>query len=189
VASTLRGKCGFMSSQLMGRLMRCGEFPLTQRQYWDASSSMSPRLKCALHFLRVCATRVTGRTVQFSDTPRQPLLVYTDAMYEDGKPRRMGIIVFLPNRQTIAITCFMPELPLAQLTPKATHVGQAAILAAMLLPLYCADDIRVQAVMHFVDNQSAIAGLVKCYSTKRICLCSLRPRRGNDDSSPSLFMD
>lgn len=78
----------------------------------------------------------------------------------------MGIIVFLHHRRPVAITCVMPETLLAQLTPKATHIGQAEILAAMMLPLYCPDEIRDQAIIHFVDNQSAIAGLVKCYSTK-----------------------
>jgi hypothetical protein len=165
-ASSLRGKSGFMASQITGRLLRVCEQPLISRQYWETTSCLSPNLRSALLFMKAVLNHVPDRTIDFSRAVGCPILVYSDAMFEPDKPVRVGLIKFERDTQPIALTAVIPPTLVAQFEAKSTHIGQAEIFAALLLPWFLQEHVAKKPVLHFIDNQSALAGLIKSTSSK-----------------------
>jgi hypothetical protein len=132
-ASTLRGKLGYLSLQLTGHMARGCELPLIKRQYHDKTSVIAPSLRQALIFMQHIVRVVPDRMMNFALPKEPPVLLYTDAMFQDGKPCRMGFILHTHRSSvTIAGTHDVPPTLLAQFVEKKTHKGQAEILAVLL---------------------------------------------------------
>jgi hypothetical protein len=156
-----------LSNQFTGNIMRVVDVPLLRRQYQDTSNALNPRLKRALTFLRHCVQHVPRRTVCVQQAKEAPTLIWSDAMFEPGKPCRLGVIISFPRcKAPVAFTCILPEAILAQFVAKKTHIGQAEIYAALLGYASAPSLYNQASIIHFVDNISALAGLISFTSPK-----------------------
>ncbi|CAE8621187.1 unnamed protein product, partial [Polarella glacialis] len=165
-ASTLRGKCGFLDSQIHGKVLKQCERPLIARQYHDTVRSLGPVLDSALQFLECVLAKVKARQVQFG--PQEAFtIVYTDAMWEPGQPCGLGLVIHSPRRsKPLGLAAIVPDAVVRMLVPKDTQIGQAEVLAALLGPHNLPELYRNADILHFVDNQSALSGLIKGVSPK-----------------------
>ena len=134
----------------------------------------------ALRFLRAVLPYLPPRSISLISiaraATRPPVVVWSDAMWDrDRRQGGLGWVVWLPpghpdSRGTEGHFLFgtrcrvgLEELPF--LVPKDSLIGQLELLAAAspyisLPPSTFAD----QDVLHFVDNTSALYGMVKGYS-------------------------
>jgi hypothetical protein len=106
------------------------------------------------------------------DPPTGPAIrIYTDALYEAGKPSGIGIVVLVPaesgrDEYILHASCELPASYLDRFFEPGKHqyIGQLELLAAMAAYSTFPDVLRGRQVIHFVDNTSSVASLVKGYS-------------------------
>ena len=163
-ASSLRGKLYFATTQCFGRVGRAALQPLVSRQY-SPYFHMTDAIKDSLHFFLILIQRNPPRSHRLYKRNRSHLIIWTDASWEDGAGI-IGILVYDPETNTFYYSALhVPAWMLDRWVAKAQQIGQAEILAAILpytsLPLHM---IANRNVLHFIDNTSAISGMLKGYS-------------------------
>ena len=195
-AARLRGKLYFLTTTSYGRVGRAPLQALVKRQYFDKGAKAvevgSPLHKC-LQFFLALLDFIRPRVVSADPDGRDALLVWTDAMFEaardgadyvetwvdpedGGEPQCfylgkacVAYVVFDPvSREWIhgsedvgldIIRKFVPG--------KKTYIGQLESLAAAAVYFSIPREWLIgREVIHWVDNQSAMAGFVKGYSGK-----------------------
>lgn len=173
-AGSLRGALQFLIAWSFGRVGMAALQPLSARQYYDGSDlSLTESLVAALAFF--LALLRTRRTVvhHLARPARRIIFVWTDAMWEASSDRPAGIgwVVYIPAVAGCSgptgwfySEYSAPADVIAAFVAKASYIGQLELLAAIApyfsMPAAFADEF----VIHFIDNTSAIAGLVKGYA-------------------------
>ena len=164
VASTLHGKLYFATTQCFGRVGRAALQPIIKAQYSHAPS-WSPDIAASIEFFQALLLHNPKRTLQLYPDLRRHLIIWSDASWENDAGM-LGVVVYdpIPNRffyTSMAVPAWMR----ARWVPKAQKIGQAEILA-MILPYLSlpASVIKNRNVIHFADNTSAIAAMIKGYS-------------------------
>ena len=82
---------------------------------------------------------------------------------------RLGVVVWCPRRRrvlycSLQVPAWMQRLFARLDRRKATYIGQMELLAVLAAYLTFPDVLAGQPVHHYVDNRSAIAGLISGYS-------------------------
>lgn len=119
--------------------------------------------------MRIFAGDAPAREVRTRD-PIPPFLLYSDASDVPERDRRYGIGAvlvdqrFLPRLFHFALE--VPQATVGRWLPKKTFMGQLEIYAGPTALHTWADQLTGQHVIHFVDNDSASACLVRGYSPK-----------------------
>ena len=67
----MRGKLGFASSQIEGKVMRGCEWPLLQRQYRDRTTKLTEKLRVALAFILMVLERLKPRRIELAKRERE----------------------------------------------------------------------------------------------------------------------
>ena len=85
-AATILGKCGFVGSQLQGRILRFADRPLIERQHSkDPDVSVTDRLRACLSFILEAFARLQPKSIPLSMS--EPVVViYADAAFTPGSP-------------------------------------------------------------------------------------------------------
>eukprot|EP00972_Heterocapsa_arctica_P021712 3193530-Heterocapsa_arctica.AAC.1 len=78
-AGSLRGRLGFLGSQLMGRIIRGCERPLIGRQYRGSAGVLTPFINQSLDFLELVLRKLPARDVRHAGRPAGMALLWTDA--------------------------------------------------------------------------------------------------------------
>jgi len=134
---------------------------LIQRQYRDDSTAVTPGVEMAWQYLECSLSVMHLKEVAFRH-PEPPVIVYSDAMFVPGQPMGLGAIVFSPRSpRPVGLFTEVPEELTQQLLPKKTHIGQGEALAGLLGPIHVPELYENAFVIHFVDNTSALSGLIK----------------------------
>ena len=173
-ASKLRGKLFFLCLAAFACVGRAPLRAFTARQYSRASGEAASRLDAALvgaiaFFLAVLPS-LPSREIQLERVHYRPVLLWTDASWEKGVGA-LGIVVYLPHANGgrgafMYSYLVVPAWLIALLVPKAQHIGQLEILAAVCAYLSLPSLLTEEHVIHMVDNTSAIYSLVRGYSSK-----------------------
>jgi hypothetical protein len=169
-ASKLRGQLQFALTSVWGRVGRCGLQALSERQYGGAphDEPLGPHLRPALVFLRACITSMPPRSLPLAPPAEPHTIMYTDAMYEPGKPVRVGGVIFSPRRRRpLGFTAIIPEHVVQSWLPKQQQIGQAEAFAPLVALCAWPELFRDICLLHFVDNTSALACFLKGYSSKQ----------------------
>ena len=169
--------CGRMVFVSMWSAGRWGRAPL--RPILDVASRAAPggRISSAVRgalefFVQALRRGIDPRELTLVNPPSGPAIrVYTDAMYEDGVPSGLGIVVFVPprNGQPERVLHASDAVPASFLNRffapgKRQYIGQLELLAAIAAYSTFPEVLAGEQVIHFVDNTSAVAALVKGYS-------------------------
>ena len=156
---------------MYGKVGRCASLGVRARQYsLDADLKINPSLKTSLLLMKEFLTSSPPRKVALGKS-LPPVILYTDASDVPGRSPRFGVGGVLIDQSSdapkISHFCFpVPEQWVARWIPKETYMGQLEILAGPIALRTWADSLRETRCLHFVDNDSASASLVKGYSPR-----------------------
>lgn len=169
VAASLIGKFGFLCSTMYGKVGRCCTNSIRARQYsLSADSSLSRDLIISLKLMKAFVETASPR-MQSVDPPDQPVILYTDASDVPERDPRfvVGAVLFDPESNIMQHTYWaVPSEVVNHWITKETYMGQLEILAGPLAVSTWEDTLLKRQIIHFVDNDSAAACLVKGYSAK-----------------------
>ena len=124
-------------------------------------------LREALTGLRMLAELMPPRSVQVMASREPPTVIFTDASYENGAGA-LGVVIKRPGLPLLWTACDCPEWVLDAFREvdrhKKQYIGQLELLAAVVAYTTFPEELRGRHVVHWVDNESAVYGLVKGYS-------------------------
>ena len=92
------------------------------------------------------------------------MTIYTDASFENGE-LRLGWVCF-GSSQPFGGTCVVPDEVIHTWKARDQQIFPGECLAALVLPIVCPDFFRDQDCIWFVDNQAAVASLIKGTSSE-----------------------
>jgi len=168
-AARVIGKFGFIADHMYGRVGRAAMGALRHRQYSHSHDhSLTPSIKASLGLALALLHTAPPREISVSPPSERPTILYTDASDVPGRDVGqyiVGAVLDSPSQSTLLYTywCVPPEL-VQRWIPKQTQIGQLEIFAGAVAVDAWADLLRDKQVLHFVDNDSATASLVKGYS-------------------------
>ena len=136
----------------------------------ERSYRLLPSAKRALRYLMDVVQDLPARSYDLGDDPRPPVLIWSDAMWADGEGKG-GFVVYFPKEGEKAGRLFFSEhvpgkdVVKAFVKGKKTYIGQLELLYAVAPYTTMPRRLAGRRVLHFIDNTSAIAALVKGYSS------------------------
>jgi len=181
-AQQLRGKLQFLLSWSFGRLGRAALQPLSDRQH--TAGEFTAALEAALLFFQHILKSVPACAILAYSKRRvrkRPVLVWSDAAYEisSDDPGTLGFVIFVPTEpskdnptpaaddgQFFHASAVASDAVLTRFAPKGQQIGQLELLAAVCVYYSAPGLFRDRDVIHWIDNSSAIMGLIKGYSSK-----------------------
>ena len=172
-ASKLTGKLQFTLSWSFGRIGRAALQPFFGRVTADESvTAPTPGLTRAAGFLADIMANLPAIDICLDRAWEAPILVWSDAMYEKSGdiPAQGGFVVRIPGTGggdpvTYYSRHATPKSVLKQFVPgKKQYIGQLELLYAVAVYTTLPKKFANRRVIHFIDNTSAVAGLIKGYS-------------------------
>jgi len=167
-AASLIGKFGFLCSTLYGKIGRCCTNAVRIRQYSISSdTSLDSSLIISLKLMKKFAEIAKPRQLSLKGRA-PPCILYTDA--SDVPERQesrwvVGAVLIDPHSPFPFHTFWkVPDNMISKWLPKQSYMGQLELLAAPTALATWQKLLAGKRVIHFVDNDSASACLVKGYS-------------------------
>ena len=174
LASRLHGKLLFTLLWSFGRIGRAALQPISNRasskRLWD--SGVTPAIRRALSFLKDVVEQLPPRVLSLDLPLRPPVLVWSDARFEadSDEPAGGGFVIVVPaeGAEPRRVLYAFEDTDAAVLgrfiQGKTQYIGQLELLYAVA-PYYSAPEVFAgRQVIHFIDNTSACAALVKGYA-------------------------
>eukprot|EP00435_Cladocopium_sp_Y103_P048347 s363_g14.t1 len=176
LAASVVGKFGFLCTTLFGKIGRCCAGPLRQRQYAQTNqTSLDPTLRSCLKLMLKILELSPSRTVSL-DQSSPPSILYTDASDVPERKDRfvVGGVLTLPSPhfRILYFSWIVPPSLVDRWLPKQTYMGQLEFLACPVALSTWSQELTNTRLLHFIDNESAAATLVKGYSQKSDSVCS-----------------
>ena len=94
-------------------------------------------------------------------------------MYEEGKPCMISIVAYFPRYDGMPDDEYVeyyhgaiavPDTFMKKFVERKQYIGQLELLAAVVAYYTLAEQLKDRKVVHMIDNQSAVAALIKGYS-------------------------
>ena len=177
-AASAGGRLGFSTSWAAGRFGRAIMQPLYRRA-GARESHVGPGLLEALLFFASVLRRRGGlppRRYRLRSAGRPTVRVWTDAAWEAGHGSVAYVVCFpgewevLPGgqrrfraRRYVHGFADAPADIMARFYERKQYIGQLELLAAVAV-YYSLPELRGRRCIHWIDNTSAIAALIKGYS-------------------------
>ena len=178
VAGKLAGQLAFMTGWAAHRVGRAALQPLYRRAQESLVSALTPALEQALGFFGALLASAEGlpkRRVSCRAAARPTVLVWSDASAEESAEElgRLGFVVLfpaervggvdVPERWVHATAAVPPELT-ACFRARKQYIGLYEQVAAVAVYQTLGAELTGRRVVHFIDNQGAMAGLAKGYA-------------------------
>ena len=170
-SSSLSGRLGFASQWSHGRFGRALMGPLYAHDA-SAAPTISTALRGALRvWLEILLVGLPRRRVYLQQARRRPTVkVWTDAAWEPSErnPAYVAFVVFFPaergqQERWVYGHAPVPAEVMDRFVARKQYIGQLELLAAVAV-YWSVPELRGRDVIHWIDNQGAIAALVKGYS-------------------------
>ncbi|CAK0880396.1 unnamed protein product, partial [Prorocentrum cordatum] len=165
-ASKLCGKLAFLNSRVFNRLGRALLRPLIWRQcQFRGPTALTRRIRHSPQwFMDVLALGLRRSAPHLPPPAPPPILVHSDA---EGIGR-VGAGAVLSGVDIRFLRGRVPRGIRKQLLGRTTNIIAYELLAAVAsICSLCPADLRGRRVVHFVDNQTAVACIIRGFSTKR----------------------
>jgi hypothetical protein len=136
---------------------------------------VSKAIDLSLRFFKSLLPRLPRRKVRLRGRVFPCVKVWTDAMWEPDSPHPagIGIVIYVPpsisaghyrrGRYMHASMQVSEEL-MRKFVRRKQYIGQLELLAAVAAYTTFPDVLRGRRVIHWIDNTSALAGLIKGYA-------------------------
>lgn len=178
-AAKLCGQLQFSLCWSAYRFGRAALQPIYRAQSYRRSAPFTDPLRRALVFLRETLADADGkprlrpRVLSLRRRRKlRPILVWTDAMWSpsEDSPARIGFVVYVPNDDGAGGSWYhsslvIPEVFMRLFAVRTQYIGQLELLAAVAVYYSMPEVFRGRRVLHFIDNASALAAIVKGYSS------------------------
>ena len=174
--SSLCGRLRFVLCWTFGRFGSAGLQPLEASISGHRFSTPEAVASALQFFITVLGLYKQGRgllrIIRLGRPPKPSIIVWSDAMWEksSSRPAGLGFVIFVPSDdpsgrgRLIYSSVFPDETTIRFFMRKEQYIGQLELLAATACYYSLPDIFRGREVIHFVDNTSAIAALIKGYS-------------------------
>ena len=168
-ASKLRGRAGWVASNSYGRIGRLGAQCLKQIQYVPGrAGSLDAEQVMHLNFHRQLVAQMGPRVVHLQASSEYAHIAYTDAEYTAGQQPRVGGILFAKNGdQPRGATGLISFAQMRQWEERKQQIYLAELTAVPWLIAREAATLRGDDVIIFVDNEAAVASLVRVSSVTK----------------------
>jgi len=168
-AERLFGRISFALTATIGAFGRAATQPLLQRAHEPHRRRAAPftdAMRRMLEFFRAVLPSLPPLAVQcgpghVSDMP--PVIVYTDASYNERGWSGLGIVV-IDGSDVWEAGCRVPEWLLQWLRPRGQQVNHLEEVAAVAARLTFPDVLHQRKVLHFIDNTVALSKAVHGYA-------------------------
>lgn len=162
VAGKLRGDLQWMYSLCAGQLGRLVGPVLTARQASDQSALTSVELRM-LQMLYILVGQFRPRDVPVIGACKTPFRIYSDASFEKGI-LRLGWVLFPVQGEVIGATTVVPDQVLQSWKPRDQQIFPGELLCSLVIPILYPDLLRDQDILWFIDNEAAVATLIRASS-------------------------
>ena len=107
------------------------------------------------------------RDVQVCGRDQPPMVIYSDASFEEGV-LRLGWVLVCPGTtyQPRGGTCVVPQEVIASWIPRKQQIYPGEAVVALVLPALLPALLADRDILWFVDNESAASTLVRCASSQ-----------------------
>ena len=170
-AERLFGRITFTLTATVGSIGRAATQPLLQRAHEPHRKKAAPfteSMRRMLEFFRAVLPNlpplaVTCGPEREDDLP--PVLVYTDASYNESGWSGLGIVV-VDGEGRWETGCRVPEWLLQWLRPRGQQVNHLEAAAVVAARLTFPDVLYGRRVLHFIDNTVALSKSVHGYANE-----------------------
>ena len=174
-AERLNGKLTFALSYVAYRVGRGVMQPLIRWASGHPRAQQSTSWQAvdkALAFLITLLSLLPPRIFRLRGAPPRPCVkVWTDAAWEPTStaPATVGIVVYIPPEagqrgRYLYSSMVVPEEYMQQFQVRRQYIGQLELLAAVAAYTTFHAELRDRRVIHWIDNTSALAGLIRGYA-------------------------
>ena len=162
LAGRLRGDLNWMYSMCAGFGGKLAG-PLLSRCQQADSTTLSAEEIYTLEMLRHLVANYRPREVPLLHRGSPVLRVYSDASFEGGE-LRLGWVLFPPGCQPVGGTCLVPPAVLQSWNVRQQQIFPGESLCGLLVPWLHPQSFCSADVVWFIDNESAVASLIKASS-------------------------
>ena len=165
-AGKLRGDITWMFSLAAGHMGRIAQ-PVLAKCSSDGPTPMDDEDVVTLQVLLRIVLDCQPRDVQVCGVDKVPLVIYSDASFEQGV-LRLGWVVMCPGTsyQPQGGTCEVPPEVIDSWVPRRQQIYPGEAIVALVIPALLPDLLRGQDLLWFVDNESATSTLIRCVSSQ-----------------------
>ena len=165
-AAKARGVLNWLEMSLLGRPLTAAFAGLIARQYYESTDSLTPALQGCIECLLLAFNTVPARSVPLFPRHEAPLLIYTDASTEAPNDTGCRIGFWIMDRGLVHVSSVdVPTSALSQWLARKTYINLLELLAAPILATCAPQLLRGRDVLWFIDNQAALAALVRSASS------------------------
>ena len=183
LAAKRAGMLAFACAWATCRLGRAALQPVFRRTTEHWSDLLDPALELALRFFLAILTRPGGpprRRFDLRRRRRPTVKIWTDAAAGERTDEigRVGFVVLFPEERVVGVDGSASTVPerwvhgsapvpddfVARFRARKQYIGQFELLGAVCVYHTLREDLRDRHVVHYIDNMSAMAALVKGYS-------------------------
>ena len=174
---SLAGKLSFLLQWSAGRFGRAVLRPLYDHITSRTASMWNKALHYAFLFIAAIIMKLPRSVFKFKTKPRPTVKIWTDACWEptDPEPAGIGIVVYFPaytdnnNKHHKAYYAHAygvaDEAVILKFKSRKQYIGQLELYAALIAYTTFKKELHGRKVVHWIDNTSALASLIKGYSS------------------------
>ena len=176
--SSLCGRLRFVLCWTFGRFGSAAMQPLETYANDGVLASAEAVARALQFFVTILGLYRKGRglvrMIRLGKPAKPPIVVWSDAMWDRsraGSPAGLGFVIYVPSdapgaKGRLLHSSVRPDARTMDffMRNKKQYIGQLELLAATACYYSCPDIFRDRDVVHFIDNTSAIAALLKGYS-------------------------
>ena len=172
-AASIFGKARFMLSPCYGNLGKACLQPIMRREHDSSRSDIDTELDDSLEFIEFVCDHMPPLSLPLLPDGGKPVVIFTDA---EGKKRKggrapsghIGFVVYHPVLGTAYAHAKVPDSLVAlfdAIKQRETYIGQFELVAAIVPFISLPEEwFRGRPVELWIDNSSAVGGLIKGYS-------------------------
>ena len=159
----MRGTAGWTGSLAAGRCGRIGLEILKNKQY-GADQYLGEDDIADLKFLRGMVRFLPPKEVLLYTPELGPLLLYTDASYEQGTDATPGVgwVLIEEGRTTEGRTLLLSERTVSSWQVRDQQIFPAESFVPLVAMNWHMERLRGRDVFLFIDNEAAVAAHIRC---------------------------
>ena len=161
-AGKLRGDLCWLFSMCSGHAGKIAGPLLTDKQHGSDPNLSEVDLR-TLQLLHGMVSVSLPRDVHVRADAPPPLLIYSDASFEDGV-LRLGWVIIDGLSVPVGRTCVVPEVVLESWLDRRQQISPGETMRGLLVPTIHPDLLRQRDVLWFIDNECAVSSLIKASS-------------------------
>eukprot|EP00434_Breviolum_minutum_P039847 symbB.v1.2.035390.t1/scaffold4753.1/size44016/3 len=161
-AGKLRGDLCWLFSMCSGHTGKIAGPLLTEKQHGTDPNLSESDIR-TLHLLQAMVSISLPRDVHVRSDAPPPVVIYSDASFEDGV-LRLGWVIFDGTAVPVGRSCVVPPAVLESWLERRQQISPGETICGLLVPIVHPEVLRSRDVLWFIDNECAVSSLIKASS-------------------------